>query len=317
MITVSKYRKGNEKRMKRFHWKDSTSIEVVLCFLIFIGILVFLVTWRRDDSAKGNDSKKAVASEESLNSTKEESKPEDISYDLVCSDGTLGPEAADQLAVRVATNEKYQKILDNSQAYPKSMLEWLIKNGELIDFIADYPEKKDDPPADSIGEVTQGQIPLLIQWDQRWGYQPYGDGMIADSGCGPTALAMVASGLRGDASITPFRIAQYAQENGYYVNGAGSSWELMTEACYQFGVAGNVIGLGEESVKGELLAGHPIICSVRAGDFTDGGHFIVLTSVQEDKIQVYDPNSIEKSSRLWDYAVLEPQIENLWSFTPV
>lgn len=50
---------------------------------------------------------------------------------------------------------------------------------------------KDASPADTIGEVAAGEIPLLLQWDERWGYSVYGDNMIAVNGCGPTAVAMV------------------------------------------------------------------------------------------------------------------------------
>ena len=82
-----------------------------------------------------------------------------------------------------------------------------------------------------------------------------------------------------------------------------------------FGVAGTEIALSESSVTEELNAGHPIICSMKQGDFTTDGHFIVLTGMADGKIQVHDPNSKERSSRTWDYATLEPQIENLWSFT--
>ena len=146
--------------------------------------------------------------------------------------------------------------------------------------MADYPEKKDEAPAESIGEVKEGEIPLLIQWDERWGYIHYGDGIIANSGCGPTALAMVAAGLTGDNSITPYKIASYAGANGYYVAGSGSSWSLMTEAALNFGVAGTEIALSESSVTEELNAGHPIICSMKQGDFTTDGHFIVLTGWQ-------------------------------------
>ena len=88
----------------------------------------------------------------------------------------------------------------------------------------------------------------MIQWDERWGYIHYGDGIIANSGCGPTALAMVAAGLTGDNSITPYKIASYAGANGYYVAGSGSSWSLMTEAALNFGVAGTEIALSESSV---------------------------------------------------------------------
>ena len=208
-----------------------------------------------------------------------------------------------------------RKILEQPELYPDELLEMLAGNEEAAQFVLDYPEKKDNAPADSIGDVTQGEIPLLLQWDERWGYGAYGNSMIAISGCGPTVVAMVSAGLLGDSSITPYKVAQYAQDHGYYVEGTGTSWSLMTEGARQFGVQGQELGLSESSIVSELENGHPIICSMRPGDFTTSGHFIVLTGVENGKIRVNDPNSRVRSGKLWDYSRLEYQINNLWVYT--
>ena len=57
-----------------------------------------------------------------------------------------------------------------------------------------------------------------------------------------------------------------------------------------------------------------IICSVRPGDFTTTGHFILLAGLEEGGIRVNDPNSPQNSEKLWAYETLEPQIRNLWAF---
>ena len=159
-----------------------------------------------------------------------------------------------------------------------------------------------------------GKIPLLLQWDERWGYGIYVDNMIAVNGCGPTAVAMVASGLTGDDSITPYRVAQSAAEQGYYEDGVGTSWQFMTEGVQQYGIYGEEMALSENTVFTALENGQPIICSMGAGDFTTTGHFIVLTGVEDGKIIVNDPNSKEKSEKRWEYERLEPQINNLWVY---
>ena len=195
-------------------------------------------------------------------------------------------------------------------------LRQLVKNNpETIDFVRDYPTKKDVPPAETIGEVTAGVIPHLLQWDERWGYQIYGDNMIAVNGCGPTVISMVASGLTGDNTITPYRVAKFAEQNGYYEGDAGTSWALMTEGAAQFGVYGEEMGLSEEAVFSSLENGNPIICSMSPGDFTTTGHFIVLVGIEDGKIRVNDPNSVKRSEKLWDYETLYPQISNLWVYT--
>lgn len=88
----------------------------------------------------------------------------------------------------------------------------------------------------------------------------------------------------------------------------------MTEGAAEFGVDGREISLDRETVMSNLQEGNPIICSVRPGDFTTEGHFIVLTSVQNNKIKVNDPNSRSRS-RLWDYDKIEGQIKNLWVYS--
>ena len=219
------------------------------------------------------------------------------------------------LAVMALVNPKVREIMANKDQYPEQLIELLKSNEETVDFVFDYLEKKDTTPADTVGEVVQGQIPLLLQWDERWGYAFYADDMIAVNGCGPTAIAMVAAGLTGDNTVTPYKVAQFSAENGYYAGDSGTSWTLMTDGAQQFGIYGEEMGLSEGEAFSALENGHPIICSMRPGDFTTTGHFIVLTGIEDGKIRVNDPNSRVRSERLWDYSKLEYQINNLWVYT--
>ena len=219
------------------------------------------------------------------------------------------------LAVMALVNPKVREIMANKDRYPEQLIELLQNNEETADFVFDYPEKKDTAPADTVGEVVQGQVPLLLQWDERWGYAFYADDMIAVNGCGPTAIAMVAAGLTGDNTVTPYKVAQFSAGNGYYAGDSGTSWTLMTDGAQQFGIYGEEMGLSEDEVFSALENGHPIICSMRPGDFTTTGHFIMLTGIEDGKIQVNDPNSRVRSEKLWDYSRLEYQINNLWVYT--
>ena len=213
------------------------------------------------------------------------------------------------------SNKTVRQVLEQADQYPADLLELLSNNEETADFVLGYTEKKGQAPAEDIGEVRSGEIPLLLQWDERWGYAQYGDNMIAINGCGPTVVAMAAAGLTGDNSITPYKVAQYAEEQGYYTGESGTSWELMTQGAVHFGVQGQELGLSESEILSELESGHPVICSMRPGDFTTTGHFIVLTGVEDGKIRVNDPNSRKRSETLWDYDTLEYQINNLWAFS--
>ena len=233
-----------------------------------------------------------------------------------------GDDVQKRLEEMAQTDPRINEILNDPEQYPQEMRELLANNEETIDFVLDYPSKKDASPAESIrGDNTEwpgtGEIPLLLQWDERWGYASYGGSVIAVSGCGPTVISMVASGLTGDDSITPYKVARYAEENGYYYPGEGTAWTLMTEGATRFGIRGTEMGLDQNVIYSELESGHPIICSMRPGDFTSTGHFIVLTGVEDGMIRVNDPNSRINSEKLWEYDRIEYQINNLWAFKKI
>lgn len=201
--------------------------------------------------------------------------------------------------------------------YPESLLALLENNPETVEFVLNYPENKGkNVDIDLSGEVTQGIIPLFLQWDERWGYGMYGNDFLAVTGCGPTCLSMVRCGLSGDTKWNPLKVAEMAQKQGYYVDGAGSSWELMTSGAEELGLTVYSVRFEADDIISALESGTPIICAMRPGDFTTTGHFIVLSGVDEDgRVIVRDPNSLKKSETSWEIADLMPQIKNLWGYT--
>ena len=208
-------------------------------------------------------------------------------------------------------------MIDRCQDYPEDLLKMLSRNLDMLDFVLEYPEKQGQVFADTIGEVEAGEIPLLLQYDQRWGYGDYGASSVVVSGCGPACLSMVAAGLTGDDTITPYAVAQYADQEGYYVFGTGTAWSLMSRGASHFGVEGEELPLMKSRMESALEEGRPIICVVGPGDFTTSGHFIVITGMKDGQFTVNDPNSTQRSNMLWDYETLEPQISNLWAFRAV
>ncbi len=211
--------------------------------------------------------------------------------------------------------EKVRYVLLNKSKYNDDLIEKIKTNEELVDYVYNYPEEYGKPHTiDVSGEVVEGQVPLFLQWDKRWGYIPYGSGLIGYTGCGPTCISMVSVYLTGNTSYTPDVVAAYAEENGYYVSGKGTAWSLMSQGCERFGIRGREISLNEDVMISELDQGRPIICIMSEGIFTTSGHFIVLTSYRNGKFVVNDPNSPEKSARTWSYDEIQDQISDLWSY---
>lgn len=206
-------------------------------------------------------------------------------------------------------------------AIPERLLQLVYNNEETISFVADYPTQYEVHHGEKVtleDDLNSAKgVPHLLQWDERWGYENYGDGMISYTGCGPTCLAMVALYMTRDTAVTPKTIANYADSAGYYTDGVGSAWSLMGEGCVKFGIRGTEMSISKESMISHLEQGQPLICAVGKGDFTRAGHFIVISGYRNGEFLVNDPNSIIRTEQTWDYWRLANQIKNMWYYTRV
>lgn len=199
--------------------------------------------------------------------------------------------------------------------YPKELIELFGKNPETKDYVFNYPLRKDEKQEIDLSSVLEEDgVPLLMQWDSRWGYEEYAGGMMGLTGCGPTCLSMVAIHLKDDPSYDPRYIKEFSEKNGYDVEGSGSSWTLMSEGGKKLGFDVTEIPLDKYRIIRNLEVGNPIICVMGPGDFTETGHFIVMKGYEEGKVSINDPNSIERSNKLWELDEIMGQIKNLWVF---
>lgn len=139
--------------------------------------------------------------------------------------------------------------------------------------------------------------------------------MIGVQGCGPTSLSMVALHLLQDAKFTPIYITDFAMQNGCYVEGVGTAWDLMTEGARRLGLKVQEVSLVENLVMRHLRQGRPIICAMGPGEFTQRGHFIVLVGVEDGKIRINDCNSKSHSEKLWEFEEFKDQIRNMWAYS--
>lgn len=226
--------------------------------------------------------------------------------------------ASDETTKKETEEERLARVKKKAETkkYPKDVIELLSKNPETVDFVEDYETKKDEPVAKDIGsDYVEGKIPKLIQWDERWGYKKYGTSIVAASGCGPTCLSMVFIKLTGNSAITPATVADYGNQLGALDDENNTLWAFMSEAATNWGIQCTEGMLTEEQVQAELAAGHPIICSVGPGDFTQIGHFIVLASYNNGQVEVRDPFNKERTEKTWNYKDIEGQFVEMWTYS--
>lgn len=215
---------------------------------------------------------------------------------------------------KIQNNQSMLDDIMNSTQYPKQLKDLALKNEEALEFVYDYPaEHVKEHTIDLTEEASMDSVPLFVQWDKRWGYEKYSGNFFAASGCGPTTLSMVVVYLTHNRDASPIAVAKYSKEAGYSVDGSGSSWTIISEGCRHYGVKAKTVALDESRMKAELDAGHPIVINVGPGDFTDTGHFMVITGYDDEGFSINDPNSIEKSGKRWLFKNISSQIRAVWS----
>lgn len=230
-------------------------------------------------------------------------------------------EVLERLADLAEDSDVIKEIYEEKASYPDKMLEALANNPEMANYVAGYPEMAKRPSEDrkSGGGITEREkeqeYPLFLQWDPRWGYMEYGEySNVGLAGCGPTCLSMVLFYLLENEELTPDKIARYSMDNGYYVWGTGTAWALLEDYPALYGVNARQSGNSEELMKAALDQGRLIICSMGPGDFTAGGHFIVIYGYDKNGFHVNDPNCVARSRKQWTYEELGRQIKQIWTY---
>ena len=226
-------------------------------------------------------------------------------------------EVLERLSELGQNNSVIQEIYENHSQYPQELLSALANNPEMAEFAAGYLSgKKNSTSALTAAEKKQ-DFPLFLQWDPRWGYQPYGSGScIGLAGCGPTCLSMALFYLTRDAKLTPDKIAEYSMDNGYYVEGTGTAWALMEDVPKLYGISVTKLSAEESNIRAILDRGGVVICSMGRGDFTTSGHYILIYGYDSKGLLINDPNCVSRSGRHWSFDDLRYQMKNIWAYMP-
>lgn len=213
-------------------------------------------------------------------------------------------------------SDEWAEIFENEEKYPENLLKNLKRNPETLDFVYGYLDASSDVAGGMSIREKLMKCPLLIQWDPRWGYVPYGSYNIGISGCGPTCLSMVIYNYLRDETVTPPVLAQKAMDGGYYVPGAGTAWTFLVNIPREYGLEVKQIqALDENGMIDCLENGGLMVCSMSPGDFTDTGHFIVICKYKAGEFTVNDPFSYTNSYKTWDYETLAKQIKQVWCYS--
>lgn len=225
----------------------------------------------------------------------------------------LALDAPSETEYRILQFAKEQGI--SVQAYPDCLFALLDENPEAEEFVLQYPFREELPVDLSNYDLSLG-VPLLMQFDPRWGYDHYGSGMVGVSGGPAMCLAMAGYYVTGSENFYPDRVAALAR---YYDLDSGDPEDgkaLITRGGSALGLMVKELAREEQKVAAYLRAGTPVIALLGPGNFGDAARFVVLTDYSGGLLSVNDPGSYVNSGKTWSFDRIRNQIRALWIIQP-
>lgn len=131
--------------------------------------------------------------------------------------------------------------------------------------------------------------------------------VIARSGCGVTSMAMIVSTYENNKKYDPVYMNEEARKKGHCSSGNGTYYSHFTYQSKVFGYKYLAVKKTSDATKLNLVTshlrkGHFVILHVGEGQFTSGGHYMVLGGIDPStkSVYVYDPynsyNSVHRKT---------------------
>lgn len=252
----------------------------------------------------------------------EQQTPRD-SPDEAALTAVLGDELTAQLVQAAEGSDDAAWIAAHPGAYTvdgsevqRKLLKLAATEPESLPFVRAFPERYPSNAGEpSGGEKSQGGAPLLYQWDQRWGSTVYSSTAFALTGCCPTSLAMVYQGLTGKTDLSPYDMGVRANEGGYETEFDGTDALFLLNEAPALGLSCTQIDVDADALAAALADGGLVICNVGPGDFTEAGHFFVISGLNDDgTLTINDPYSAVRSAKAWDASQVLGQTLSLFAY---
>lgn len=299
---------------------------LALIAVLLIAALTFIIRSCSSSSDKGSvdvggGQQQAIGGDGADEGSIDESEEPEIDQAALAS--IMGDDLAAQMVELSAGNEDLYWIASRPEAVgvdgakaQRKLLKLATVEPAAITFVRDYPDLYPDDTTDACDPLSADvDIPLLMQWDQRWGYTVYSSAAFGQTGCCPTCMAMVYQGITRKTDMSPYDMGQLSRERGFMAQYAGTDSQFLLSCASELGLKSSKISVSEDALRDVLSAGNVVIANVGPGDFTEGGHFIVLAGLDADgMVVVNDPYSVKNSERTWSVGEIIGQTKRLFVF---
>lgn len=201
------------------------------------------------------------------------------------------------------------KLLPDGESTANNILAVISENKDVFE---NYTPEILDPKIIGL-ETSDYNIKYYNQNDSRWALKPYGAGTVQSSGCGPTCTAMVLSSL--GRNITPDEACKWSQQKGFRIVDVGTDWGLFTAIAKANNIKVRQYSPSDWKSMIKALKKGPVIASMKPGDFTKTGHFIVIRGFNDDgELLISDPNSLRRS-KPWNAKRVIRQCRAFWAYS--
>lgn len=230
-------------------------------------------------------------------------------------EGNIDASAQAESLTSVSTQEgieAYKNLFANPASIPANVIN-VAQNKDMIDFVMNYGKSTGiDPNQVTLGDVTT-QMPDLKTFDPSWGYVDYGVGCFAQNGAAPTVISQVFSYCLDDPTLTPYKVAQWANEAGYALNPVVSEDDnIVYAAAMNFGVNLNPLLNYSTLISDQIYYGYPVILitgTIEAPYFyavyglDEAGNWLAFDPLSASSPTVLNPDETEqtliKAYALW------------------
>lgn len=140
--------------------------------------------------------------------------------------------------------------------------------------------------------------------DYKQGAKPWGPRMysnhndhsqtMANSGCGPTAMADVVATLI-DPNVNPYALAELSMQWGDRSYNSGTNYSFFKHIAEHYPFSKFVQTKSLDALKACLDAGGYVVCSMGKGYWTSGGHYICAWKYTSTDIYCNDPASSKRT----------------------
>lgn len=155
------------------------------------------------------------------------------------------------------------------------------------------------------------------QTDTRWASKPYRTSAetatIGGSGCGPTCAAMVIQSIK-DNGVTPVTTCNWSVKHGYKATNQGTYWAYFVPQFKEYGITCKQT-YSADTALAALKRGDWVIGIMHKGNWTNGGHFILVYGYENNYIFINDPASTLERRTHAKWSLFKAQSDAYWIIT--